>query len=177
MKKSAIIRTIITYKYDKNLKIIAEKKINCDLDRLSEKVYFEPNSSKLSQNQNPPFTSVLLTKYKYQSNKVIAENYQDNQFKSKIVSETLNNKTLSFLIDTKGDTLRTTVIYKNSKGEIIKEQISGDTKISDYGGYGDGMSYDQTTYEYNSEGLIELITSENTETKTKLFTRFEYIKR
>jgi len=175
-ERGATSRTILSYKYDNGSKILEEGTIDFDIDSLTEKLYFDPNSTKLSSNQNPPNIRRSLKKYSDRNGITIIEHYRDNQLKSKILTTKIKNKSIDFLIDLKGDTIRKTIINYSNLGKKTKEQVIGDCDISNFCEYGDGYGNDLVTYNYNKMGLIDLITYENTRLKIKQLVKFEYLK-
>ncbi|MBN8680483.1 MAG: hypothetical protein J0M29_19815 [Chitinophagales bacterium] len=174
---SAILRIQKFYKYDSKSRLIKEENLSYQLDSLTAKVYFRPNSNSFSDNQNPPNWNHDIKKYKYIKNQTIIENYRKGELKSKIVSIKSKNLITSHLIDIKGDTLRSVITHKNNRGQRIKVQVIGDENISDFGEYGDVGGNSLITYDYNKFGLIELITYHVSKSDYKKFVKFEYINR
>jgi len=175
-------KTKISYEYDNQNRIIKETEENFDLDTSQLKVYFEPNSTKISSNQNPPKNLTYKRVYKYSPNKTLIENYQGNELKSYQVFQKISQyKKIEILLDLKKDTLNTKTILYNNKSQKVSEQVKGDCGISIYGGYGDGADGSQdlilTTFDYDNTGLLIKKTIHHTEHNSKTFFDYEYIKK
>jgi hypothetical protein len=174
-------KTKVSYEYDNQKRIIKETEEYFDLDASQLNVYFEPNSTKISSNQNPPKNRTCKRIYKYLPNKTLIENYEGNKLKTnQVFQQVSQDKKIEILIGLERDTLNIKTILYNTKGQKISEQEKGDCGISIYGGYGDGADGSKnlitTTFDYDKSGVLIKRTIHNTKNNRKTFFDYEYIK-
>lgn len=175
-EKKPTDRTVIYFKYDSLNRVTEEVEEWRDLSESQYYVYFEPNSTEISSNQEIQRTSTNNRIYEYSGDTIFIKNYREKEHKTDQIIIRIDNVKTEVLKTTLGDTLRTTTTIFNDNNQKVEEVALGDTEVSIFGGYGDGMSYDKKRYEYNESGLLSRIVYINSEYDAKMFIDYEYLK-